>query len=992
MPQNMSRIRLPAILATTVLWLAPSAVTDAVAAERPNILLVVSEDNGPELGCYGEPSVKTPVLDKFAAEGVRFERAYVPQAGCSQSRAAYLTGLYPHQNGQIGLATWHFRMYREETPNIVDSLKGAGYRTGIIGKLHVNPASAFPFDFKAIPSANFGRAKLGDYARHAEEFFDASDEPFFLSINYPDAHRPFIKQVAGLPADPIESGSVAPLRYIGLDSPQLRIDTANHYNSMARLDALVGRLLDALRRSGKADNTLVVYLGDHGADLIRGKRTCYEGGVRVPLIVRWPGSMQPGQVRTELVSTLDLMPTFLAAAGIAPTEDLPGRSLVPLIEGARRPWRRYLFSEFHLHSSHNYYPQRAVRDERYKLICNLLGGQINPGYDFTLGHFRGYGGEIEAALARAPQQVRDAYRLMRQPPEFEFYDLAADPYEFTNLADDPAHADALQRLKRELLDWRRQTDDPLLDHDNVLRLKAEIEATKQDGVYRKKESPWGYRKYMSSRAGVNRDRPASRRPNIVLILADDLGFSDVGCYGGEIDTPHIDSLATAGMRFTQFYNCARCVPTRQSLLTGLYPQQVDGTHSVTIAEVLRRAGYRTLMTGKWHGHPGLPTQHGFDRFYGLTSGSCNFFNPGSRRPGEPEPAKDFGQVRPWAIDGKRIRPYTPEDPDWYATDAFTDYVLAYLDEYADEARPFFLFLSYTAPHHPLQAPKGEIAKYRGKYDMGWDELRRHRWRRMQRLGLTDASWQLSLRDPEAPAWKDVVNKDEWDLAMAVYAAMVDRMDQNIGRVLDKIRELGEEDRTVVMFLSDNGACAEVNNQTPDVPPGPMESYRTYDVPWANAGDTPFRKFKRYTHEGGICTPLIVKWPKLVEAGSISRAPGHVIDLMPTFCELAGAAYPKRSGKTSMIPCEGKSLVPLLRGRARQPHAILCWEHIGNKAVRQGDWKLVGRGDPANLENWELYNLADDRTENHNLAAVSPQRVERMARAWQDWARRTGLKR
>ena len=338
-----------------------------------------------------------------------------------------------------------------------------------------------------------------------------------------------------------------------------------------------------------------------------------------------------------------------------------------------------------------------------------------------------------------------------------------------------------------------------------------------------------------------------------------------------------------------------------------------------------------------------------------------------------------------------MQPYTPEDPNWYSTDAFTDYALAYLDEYADEGRPFFLFLSYTAPHHPLQAPADEIAKYRGKYKLGWDKLREQRWRRMQQLGLTAASWQLSHRDPEVPRWEDSQNKDEWDLAMAVYAAMVDRMDQNIGRVLEKIREIGEEDETLVLFLSDNGACAEVNHQTPDIPPGPMQSYRTYDAPWANAGDTPFRKFKRWTHEGGICTPLIVKWPKAIEADALQRAPGHVIDLMPTFCEIAGATYPKRSGDADITPCEGKSLVTVFRGRQRRPHDILCWEHIGNKAVRQGDWKLVGHGDPANLKNWELYNLANARTEVHNLAHASPQRVERMAHAWQSWAKRTGLK-
>ena len=483
---------------------------------------------------------------------------------------------------------------------------------------------------------------------------------------------------------------------------------------------------------------------------------------------------------------------------------------------------------------------------------------------------------------------------------------------------------------------------------------------------------------------------AQERPNIVVILADDLGFSDVGCYGGEIRTPHIDSLAREGMRFTQFYNCARCAPTRNSLLTGLYPQQIGERRSVTLAQVLGAAGYRTLMAGKWHGYPGLPTQRGFDRFYGLTSGSCNFFNPGHRRPGEPEPAKDFGALRPWSIDGKTMRPYTPKDPDWYATDAFTDYALSYLDQYAAEERPFFLYLSYTAPHHPLQAPESEIEKYRGSYMMGWDKLRQLRWSRLQELGLTRSNWHLPDRDPGAPAWRDVENKEEWDLVMAVYAAMVDRMDQNIGRLLKKIRDLGEEDNTLVLFLSDNGACAEVNNQTPHIPPGPMESYRTYDLPWANASDTPLQKFKRWTHEGGITTPFIVKWPKVIQAGSIERTPGHVMDLMPTFCELSGASYPRQFQEFEVMPLEGRSLAPLFRGANREPHPSLFWEHIGNKAVRQGNWKLVGRGDPTDMKNWELYDLAADRTETRNLASQQPGRVLQMARSWREWARRTGL--
>ena len=358
-----------------------------LAADQPNILLIVSEDNGPELGCYGEPSVKTPVLDRLADEGVRFENAFVPQAGCSQSRSALLTGLYPHQNGQIGLATWKFRMYRDDTPNIVRSLNRVGYRTGLIGKLHVNPKSAFPFGMHEISTSNFSRKKLNDYAKHAETFFSAGDEPFFLSVNYPDAHRPFVEQVKGLPKQPLTADDVKPLAYFGLDTPDLRKQTANYYNCMSRLDSLVGDLLHSLKRSGKADNTLVVYLGDHGADLLRGKRTSYEGGVRIPLIVRWPGKVKSKHVRHELVSTLDLMPTLLTMTNAEPVPGLPGRSLVPLLTGESTEWRKYLFTEYHLHSAHNFYPQRTVRNARYKLIQSLQPDQINPGYDFTVKRF-----------------------------------------------------------------------------------------------------------------------------------------------------------------------------------------------------------------------------------------------------------------------------------------------------------------------------------------------------------------------------------------------------------------------------------------------------------------------------------------------------------------------------------------------------------------------------------------------------------------------------
>ncbi|MHC4250263.1 MAG: arylsulfatase [Planctomycetota bacterium] len=487
------------------------------------------------------------------------------------------------------------------------------------------------------------------------------------------------------------------------------------------------------------------------------------------------------------------------------------------------------------------------------------------------------------------------------------------------------------------------------------------------------------------------------RPNIVLIMADDMGWSDAGCYGGEIRTPNLDRLTREGLRFTQFYNCARCVPTRASLIYGVYPQQAGVAanggarkveNCISLAEALKTAGYRTLMTGKWHGSQN-PVARGFDRYYGLLSGCCNYFNPGRQRPGEPEPGhKRPGDFRPWGEDGNVIRPFTPEDPDFYATDAFTDRAVEYLDEYGREDRPFLLYLAYTAPHFPIQAPAEDIARYRGRYRAGWDAIRQERYERQKTMGLIEERWPLSPRDPRAPRWEDAKDRDEWDLKMAVYAAMIDRMDRNIGRVLDTLRELGKEKDTLVLFLSDNGACAEAWHATPDVPPGPVDSYRTVDLPWANASDTPFRKFKRWTYEGGIATPLVARWPGTIERGTITSQVGHVIDIMPTLCEVAGIEYPEEHGGREIMPCEGKSLVPVLRGEHRDGHEWLFWEHVGNKAVRHGRWKLVGLGNPRDLGNWRLYDLEADRTELRDLAEEHPERLRRMAQAWRDWAERT----
>ena len=467
--------------------------------------------------------------------------------------------------------------------------------------------------------------------------------------------------------------------------------------------------------------------------------------------------------------------------------------------------------------------------------------------------------------------------------------------------------------------------------------------------------------------------PATR-PNIVLILADDMGFSDLGCYGGEIRTPHLDGLTARGIRFTQFYNAAKCAPTRHSLLTGLYHHQTHvgaGRNCVTIAEALRRAGYTTLAAGKWH-VGSTPIQRGFDRYFGMLGGACSYFVPD----------KTFRL---------NDEPFTTRDKSFYTTNAFTDHALQFLDEAARSPKPFFLYVAYNAPHYPLHALPEDIAKYRGKYLKGWDALRRERYGRLVKMGLIHGKWGLSARGADThrsfgpvPPWSEVEDKEAEDLKMAVYAAMVDRMDQNIGRILAKLRDLKVQDDTLVMFLSDNGGCPYARNRTKGVPPGPAESYRTYDTPWANLSNTPFRLYKRFNHEGGNATPFIACWPREIpKGGAITRQTGHIIDVMATCLDVAGAEYPSDYEGRKVLPLEGKSLRPIFAGRPRKGHDALFWEFMRNKAVRQGQWKLVSVGDGP----WELYDMAADRTELHNLAGKMFGKAKELAALYETWAKR-----
>ncbi len=475
------------------------------------------------------------------------------------------------------------------------------------------------------------------------------------------------------------------------------------------------------------------------------------------------------------------------------------------------------------------------------------------------------------------------------------------------------------------------------------------------------------------------------RPNILLIMADDMGYSDLGCYGSEISTPNLDALAADGLRFTQFYNCAKCAPTRATLLTGQYDQAVGTTnmeHGATFGELLRAAGYRTIISGKWHQRP-LPTTRGFDRYFGLADGCCNYFNPGTAaRPGEAAPGRKRAAPRRWAIEGRAIMGYVPQDKDFYTTDAFADYAVERLEQYKDQDKPILLYMPFTAPHYPLHARPADIAKYRGAYRIGWDEIRTRRYKRQIEMGIIDPKFACSPRDERVKSWDSLTEeqKDEEDLKMAVYAAMIESMDRAIGRVFTKLKQIGRWQNTVVLFLSDNGGCAETPDTTPNIPPGPLESYRALGPPWANASNTPYRKYKSTDYEGGNCTPFIARWPGVIKPGQITDQVGHIIDIAPTFMEIAGAAYPDSIDGRKLKKPAGKSLLPIFKGRPREGHDVLYWQYGNAKAVRQGRFKLVkyGRAD------WQLYDLAEDRTELHDIAPKHPDKTRQMAEMWQRW--------
>ncbi len=459
-------------------------------------------------------------------------------------------------------------------------------------------------------------------------------------------------------------------------------------------------------------------------------------------------------------------------------------------------------------------------------------------------------------------------------------------------------------------------------------------------------------------------------PNIILILADDMGYSDLGCYGGEIQTPNLDRLAANGIRFSQFFNSAKCEPTRASLMSGQYWQTcgLGIKQGITMGQAMRLAGYDTFALGKWH-MDGNPVDRGFDRYFGHLSGASDYFE------GNPSHHLDS-------------EPFKPTDGSFYTTDANADYAIQFIDaaHQKDPAKPFFMYLAFNAPHSPLQALPDDIAKYRGKYRIGWDVLREQRYQRLVEQGVMRPEWKLPPRPGTVPAWDSLTEEEQdfEDARMAVYAAMVDRMDQAIGRVLETVRKLGEEENTLVVFLSDNGASPYDH--------GPKRTAEmvlkgqanlNVGLGWANLSATPFRHYKRNMFNGGSCTVCIASWPAVVKkTGTVTDQRAHIIDLMATFVDVGGGAWPQESDGKKIDPLPGKSLLPVLAGGERAPHKTLYFQLFDHRAVIAGDWKLVSDWNRP----WELFNLKGDRTELNDLFAAQPEQAARMVKLYDEWAK------
>ncbi len=954
-------------------------LTAVASTSKPDIVIYISDDHSQkDSGPYGNTVVRTPNLDRLAKDSLVFDRAFANSPSCTPSRCALFTGVDPMRNGahanhsqvRDGLKTWP------------DHFHALGYRVVIAGKTDIRPDKSFPFEYfpaKVDPKAPPLTARLDTNAvnRILREHAAKHDKPLCLIVADWNPHV-YWPENEGYGLAKVD------LPPYFVDTPETRQARTRYYTGVSHMDRALGACMDSMEKFGYGD-ALFLYTSDQGAQWPHAKWTLYDAGIAVPFMIRWPGHVKPGR-SSAMVQLTDVMPTFLEAAGGKAPSGIDGKSFLRLLSGKTDQHRDTIFAAHTADGRMNQFPCRSIRTAQYKYILN-----VDPDHPYT--------SHITSAESRDGRLYWDSWvrasktnsfaaeriEADQHRPAEEFYDVQADPDELHNLATDPKYEPTLKSLRKQLADWRKTQGE-----ENV---EASAKAS---------------------------------RPNIVLILADDLGFSDLGCYGSEISTPNLDKLAAHGLRFSQFYNTSRCCPTRASLLTGLYPHQAgighmmddmhaDGYHGelnkncVTMAEVLRGAGYQTGMVGKWHvchinftGKPQLnfenndpywddkhdwPLQRGFEKYFGTIHGVCSYYDPFS------------------LVDGNT--PVRAPATNFYYTDAISDHATDFISNFATNSNPFFLYVAYTAPHWPLQAPAEDVAKYRETYKVGWDEIRQRRQEKLIKLGLIDSRWPLSPRDPAVPRWEDAPNKDWEANRMAVYAAMVERMDRGVGKILAQLKQQRLDKNTVVIFLSDNGGCAEnlqknwydvptrmrdgrevrIGNARKDVLAGADDVWQSYGAPWANVSNTPFRLYKHWVHEGGIATPMIVSWPRHIsKPGAITPTIGHVIDLMPTAMELGHAMYPLPEEGQRILTWAGMSLIPAITGQTSQFERTIFWEHEGNRAVRQHNWKLVAK----NEKPWELYDVSADRTESKDVSSEFPDRVRALSGQYANWASATGV--
>lgn len=787
------------------------------------------------------------------------------------------------------------------------------------------------------------------------------------------------------------------------------------------VDQGVGKIVSHLKKTGELSNTLILFLSDNGAcyewgpfgfdgvsrrginilhkgddlDKVGGRGTyhsygsawanlsntplrlykhfTHEGGIITPFIAHWPdGIRHPDQWIRQPAHVMDVMPTILEATGAEYPDDyngnkitpVEGTSLLPAMKGKKLPERALGFDHQGAH---------AYRKGDWKVVWSK----------------------------RMPYEI-----------EWELYNLAEDRCETTDLADQ--RPDLVQEMAAKWEQWARRVN---VIYENPSSTEESSQATKDNSFNRAKSSNSQERSAVVSQRNEKETCVVKfelqNKPNILLIFADDMGYSDLGCYGSGIETPNLDHLATTGLRLSQFYNTGRCCPSRASLLTGLYPHQAGVGHmlrptrfpaysdrlrkdAITLPEILKRAGYNAYMAGKWHlgwSDEGSPNARGFDRFYGSRGYVDSYFTVVPRT----NIYLDDTIVNPA---GKPPVNHLHPEREFYTTDTYTDYAIHFLEQH-DRDKPFFLYMAYNAPHFPLHAKPEDTKKYRGRFkEEGWSPLRKQRYKRLLSAGLTKGSTKLSKRD--SPEWDSLKKQyqDELDLKFALYCAIIDRLDQNVGRMIEFLRETGHLENTLIVFLSDNGSTnvkglfgisghkANPDNYHEWGRKGGWTS--SLGRGWANVANTPFRRYKRETHEGGIATPCIF-WPGRrvdldLKEGSVTHEVAHVIDLLPTFVDLAEAKIPKEENDVAMKPKEGRSLVQVLEGGEHEPRTLF-WEHEGNRAVRNGDWKLVAlRGRP-----WELYHLDSDRSETRDLVAEHPAKKRSLQAQWQEWADRVGVR-